>query len=346
MTELLLQLSPVGAKKLPLSPEYPRVYPYTQMVNRVILDTFDPFHYKLVCEPIADILKLPPNRDLYQDMAEKRADWFRTQTQLPIFIMWSGGIDSSTAVTAFLQTWSAKELERVNIVASHHGGMEFPELWNVIVEVFGPARIFPSFEPIEKYTDAGIVITGELGDQVFGSDVIKQVVAHFGDEGIHMPYRQTMPKIYNKLFGKELGPMFFERYLEPAEMAPFPLQSSFDWVWWFNFTNKWQHVKYRMLAYRPWRNPRKAMERIHHFFDTPEWQRWSIDNHDKKIGKTIESYKLAAKRYIVNVTGFQDYMTKPKVGSLNKIWAKSGFYHGISTDMKYLTFKEVAEFVR
>lgn len=206
MTELLLQLSPVGANKLPLGPLFPRVYPYTQMVNRVILDKLDPFHYHLACEPISQIVNMPMVWNTYQEMAEERADWFKTIPG-PIFIMWSGGIDSSTAVVAFLQTWDAKELERVHIVASHHSVDEFPELWNVIVDVF-KNRIFASFEPIEKYTDKGIVITGEHGDQIFGSDVIKQVVKAFGDDGIHRSYHETMPRVYEKAFGTNIGRKF------------------------------------------------------------------------------------------------------------------------------------------
>lgn len=129
-------------------------------------------------------------------------------------------------------------------------------------------------------------------------------------------------------------------------MAPFPIRTSFDWVWWFNFTNKWQHVKYRMLGYKPWNDPKRAVQQIHHFFDTPKWQRWSIDHHDEKIGRTLVSYKLAAKRYIVNVTGFSEYMNKPKIGSLNKLWAKTGFYDAINTDFEYISNDETMRYVR
>jgi hypothetical protein len=152
--------------------------------------------------------------------------------------------------------------------------------------------------------------------------------------------------VYNKVFLPEIVPDFIARYEQTLSACPFPLKSSFDWIWWFNFTNKWQHVKYRFLAHHPWNNPKETFKKILHFYDTPTWQRWSFDNHDKKIGRTYASYKLAAKEYIVDSTGFSEYIHKPKVGSLFQIWRGTEFYEAIDTDFNYLTREEVVEFIR
>lgn len=341
---LLLHLSMSGVQTLPLKPIFPRVYPYTQMVSRVLIDEIDPFHYTLCVEPISDILKLPSTTKSFGDVAEEHAVALKTLDE-PIYIMYSGGIDSSSAVISLMRTWSAEELKRVTILASHHSANEFPELWNVIVDKF-KGRIQPSFRHIEHYCEKGYVITGEHGDQLFGSDVIRTIHKMFGDEGIHKPWQDIMPAVYTKSFGPDIVDGFIARYEATLNACPFPLKSSFDWIWWFNFTNKWQHVKYRFLANSPWRAPKENFKKIKHFYDTPAWQRWSFDNHDKKIGALYQSYKLAAKEYIVRSTGFSDYLRKPKVGSLYQIWRSTEFYEAIDTSLNYLTREQAVEYVR
>lgn len=341
---LLLHLNMVGVNSLPLKPAYPRIYPYTQMVNRVLLDQIDPFHCALGCESISDILKLSANNKSFEEMAEERANDMKVY-DAPIYIMYSGGIDSSSALIAFLRTWSSEELKRVYVLASHHSVEEFPEFWNVIVDKF-KGRILPSFRNIEYYCDRGYVVTGEHGDQLFGSDVIRNIVQMFGDEGIHKPWQDIMPDVYRKLFGPEIVADFIARYEQTLGVCPFPIKTSFDWIWWFNFTNKWQHVKYRLLAHKPWRDPKGSFNKIRHFFDTPAWQRWSIDNHDKKIGKAFLSYKRAAKEYITERSGFAGYIQKPKVGSLFQLWRSTDFYEAIDASFNYLTREQVVEHIR
>ncbi len=341
---LLLHLNISGVKSLPLKPAYPRVYPYTQMVNRVLLDKMDPFHYTLCCEPISDILKLPSSTKTFGEMAEEHAEAMKKLDE-PIYIMYSGGIDSSSAVVAFMRTWSSQELERVNILASQHSASEFPELWNVVVDKF-KERIFPSFRHIEYYCKKGYVVTGEHGDQLFGSDVVRKIYRMFGNEGIHKPWQDIMPAIYDTLFDPEIVPDFIARYEQTLSYCPFPLKTSFDWIWWFNITNKWQHVKYRLLAHNGWEKPAESFKKIKHFYDTPTWQRWSFDNHDKKIADTYQTYKLAAKEYIVGVTGFTDYIKKPKIGSLYQIWYSSKFYEAVDTSYNYLTREQATEYIR
>ncbi|MDX1922574.1 MAG: hypothetical protein SFW65_05560, partial [Alphaproteobacteria bacterium] len=341
---LLLHLNMSGVKTLPLKPGFPRQYPYTQMVSRVLIDQIDPFHYSAGCEPISDILKMPSTNKSFGDVAEEHAVAMK-KCDGNIYIMYSGGIDSSSAVIAFLRTWSAQELQRVYILSSHHSALEFPELWNVVVDKF-KGRILPSFRHVEYYLKKGYIVTGEHGDQLFGSDVIRAIWHTYGDGGIFKPWQEIMPPVYRSMFGPEITASFIPRYEQTLSYCPFPLTTAFDWIWWFNFTNKWQHVKYRLLAHNGWTDPKNTFPKIKHFYDTPAWQRWSFDNHDKKIAKSYSTYKLAAKEYIVNSTGFADYINKPKVGSLYQIWYSSEFYEAIDTDYNYLTREQAVEYIR
>ena len=339
---LLLYTKPFDNNKLELGPWCPPVYPYTQSVNRV-MQGLDPFNVTMGCETFYQIHQMPTNTKTYEEMAIETAEALK-KLDGKIYIMYSGGVDSTTAVTAFILSWSDEELKRVHILASTQSISEFPEMWDLIVEKF-QGRITTSYLHVEKACEDGYVITGEHGDQIFGSDLIKKVVKAYGNEGIHQSWEEKMPAVYDSMFGESVSKKFIEIYRETTVACPFPIKSCFDWAWWFNFTNKWQHVKYRLLSYKQWENPRDTFPKIHHFFDTPDWQRWSLDNHDKKIQDNILSYKMTAKEFIVKHTGYTNYLKKPKKGSLRMLWSNKGFYDAIDDNLNYISADEAMEFV-
>lgn len=340
---LLLYTRMYDAEGLNFLPCFPRKYPFTQSVNRVI-PGLNPFNYTSVCESYQEINLLPWNKYSYEEMSIGRAMSFK-QLNGNIYIMYSGGIDSTTALIAFILSWSNEELKRVYILASKKSVMEFPELWNIISEKFH-GRIISSYAHVENFCKNGYVITGEHGDQIFGSDIIKPVVSMFGDEGINLPWKDNMEKVYSHMFGEDFAVKEFIKIHESTiEFCPFPIRTCFDWVWWYNFVNKWQHVKYRLLAYSPWEDQKNNFPNIHHFFDTPEWQSWSLDNHDIKILNTLDTYKYAAKEFIVKHTGFTDYQKKKKVGSLSSLWTNKGFYDAIDTNFNYISKNQALEYI-
>lgn len=339
---LLLYTQPFNNENLDLLPWCPRAYPYTQSVNRV-MPGLDPFNVTLGCETFYQITQMLSTTKTYEEMAVERALELK-KLDGDIYVMYSGGIDSTTAVTAFIISWTPEELKRVHILASTQSISEFPEMWNLIVEKF-KGRITTSYAHVEKACRKGHVITGEHGDQIFGSDVIKKVFRHYGDEGLHSDWETHMPAVYTSMFGESTAKLFVEVYRQTTVACPFPIKSCFDWAWWFNFTNKWQHVKYRLLSYKDWEDPRTNFAKIHHFFDTPDWQRWSLDNHDQKIENTLSSYKVAGKKFIIKHTNYHNYMTKSKVGSLRSLWKNKGFYDGIDDNLNYITKEYAMEFI-
>lgn len=338
---LLLYTNPFVDDNLKLPKWCPSVYPYTQSVNRVF-SGLDPFKYTLKCETIQDILQLPTNTKTYEEMSAQRAENLK-KLDGNIYIMYSGGVDSTTAILSFILTWSKLELQRVHVLASINSISEFPEMWNMVCENFN-GRIHTSYKHIEEYCEKGYIITGEHGDQVFGSDVIMRIDKLLGQEALNKSWKIYMPFVYDQIFGKEVSKEFIRKYSETIDVCPFPIETCFDWVWWYNFTNKWQHVKYRLLSYKNWNNPKQNHKKIHHFFDTPDWQRWSIDNHDKKIKDDIFSYKFTAKEYIVKHTGY-DYLNKTKKGSLRSLWNNKGFYDAIDTDFNYVSEETAMEYL-
>ena len=175
---LLLYLNPFNNENLKLPPWCPREYPYTQAVNRCD-SSLNPFNYSLKCEKISDIVGMPANNQTYEQMAIARAIDLK-KLDNKIYIMYSGGVDSSTAVLAFLMSWNKQELQRVYILCSTKSVKEFPEMWSVIANEF-KGRIKTSYKHVENSLRDGYVITGEHGDQIFGSDVQNSSVDQLND---------------------------------------------------------------------------------------------------------------------------------------------------------------------
>lgn len=315
-------------------------YPYCSMVNRVIKQKIDPFIVETPVETIHDILKHPYKNQTFEELCISRAEWMRTQPQKK-FIMWSGGIDSTLVVISFLKTHSKQELENVNICASSESLEEFPEFWNDIVKIF-KGRIHSSHYHVENYLKQGMVVTGEFSDQCLGSDVINQIAHWYGEEKIFEPYEPVMKIFYERIGGPN---DLIETYKPTLKYSLYPIKTAYDWCWWFNFTNKWNMVKYRLLQVQGWKDQKNTYKNMCHFFDTFDFQIWSMNNPDKKVLNTLESYKFHLKDLIIDYTGYENYRRKPKIGSLGRLWSVKGINEGIDTDFNFLTREQLFEYI-
>lgn len=322
----------------------PSMYPYTQSVSRVD-SSLDPFEYTNLCEPISDIVDLPTNTKTWEEMCYDRAKDIIRSSDKNIYLYYSGGIDSVCVYLALREMLTAQDRERLHIVCTHHSHLEFPELWEEIYYNY-KGRIINAYTNMEDLAENGIVLTGQCADQVLGSDNIRRVTSLYGYEGIKMPWKEALLPIYTQQFGSAKANKFIEVYGETVSACPFPIVTAFDWVWWFNFSNKWQHAKYKFLGYKPWKNPKETYKNVVHFFDTPEWQKWSLDNHDKKIGDRLITYKFIAKDFIVGLTGFERYTEKKKVSSLRVLWYNKDFSYGVSDGFEDMSRSECLELIR
>ena len=95
-----------------------------------------------------------------------------------------------------------------------------------------------------------------------------------------------------------------------------------------------------------WSNIEKSIQNTKHFFDTPEFQMWSMNNHDKKIFENIDSYKQIAKELIVNYTNQTKYMNKIKVGSLGYLWFGKKIHFALDAEKSYVSASDELKFRR
>eukprot|EP00968_Pinguiococcus_pyrenoidosus_P013001 scaffold1166_cov261-Pinguiococcus_pyrenoidosus.AAC.30 len=315
------------------------------------------------------------------DLIEQRAaKIFDMASALPsaerrIDLLWSGGIDSTTALAAFLhfpETSFRQRGVRVRLFYNASSIAEFPVLGNWLRGNCGPGRRVPHFElyripddsPIADNIDltSGITVTGEYGDQLQHAVLTarpptKQI---FGSILMAGAFKKEPSFIFKgtkanrrRLIGSELQDPWREGVRErlqemnilredridalmallvkQASQCPFDIRTKFDWLWWINFSMKYQYVGLRLLN-RVQDLSRAKADRLVHFFGGDEFQLWALSerNHQFKFPRkatnraphgfrTFPMYKILLKAYIafkceyVSVRGRTNYFNN-KVG--------------------------------
>jgi hypothetical protein len=322
---------------------------FIQSVNRInntVGDFVNPFKSFIATETIEELRLLPYNNISFEDQAHKTAIEIKNKTKdSKVFLMYSGGIDSTAALVAIMNTWGKEDLERVYILMSYKSIEEFPSMWKTINKIF-KGRILNSLLDTNAFLSEGYMITGEMGDQLLGSDILIPLVDLYGDAGINMPWKDNINYFYKRFFLKDFRPyvdLFVDMHSQTLPYCPFEIKTCAQFLWWFNFTNKWQLVKYRMLEQKRFTNKRKSFEKLIHFYDTPTFQKWSMDTPDLKIQNNLLSYKFCAKEFIVKYTKYKEYLNKPKVGSLQFIWSNFDKCYAFDQNFNEMTIEETAE---
>lgn len=231
-----------------------------------------------------------------------------------IQVLWSGGIDSTLAlVSLYRELEKREELRRLEILLSQESIEEFTSFFYEIIE---PKLKFVLFNPpIYKYLDVDkIIVTGEHGDQIFGSDKAQHFVI---TKQAFRPFEEVLPYAMARKLGSTKSVDAVIKFLAPQiKKSPVEIKTLFDYFWWMNFSLKWQHVSLRMIYSTE--NIQLALnENIIHFFSAKNFQNWSILNHKYKIKSSWKSYKYIAKECIFDFHRDENYLiNKEKEQSL------------------------------
>ena len=248
----------------------------------------------------------------------------------PIELFWSGGIDSSGALVALLETKSKNDV--LNIRYTQDSIDEFPLMWEKMVKDKNDPLSNKEMLDDSLFENHDIIkVTGECGDQCFGSDALHKnlhrhaddwetIFSWSKDEIFHNQAVEVRKNISEEQFvQKKIA--ISEVLFDNVDDAVIEVKTIFDLYWWMNFCFKWQDVDARMIftfsSTAEWKSTIS-------FFNTENFQKWSIVNHDIKHGGTWETYKQPAKEYINKYIKDETYRkNKTKEPSLIKILSGS-----------------------
>lgn len=296
---------------------------------------------------------LRPFKKSYAELCIERAHELLARADtlnLPIYVSWSGGIDSTTLLVALLQVATDAQRARITVLLTEDSIAEYPAFFADHIRgklTCDSASLFPYLLGTNN-----LLIVGENNDQVFGSDVIGRLLVSQGPASIHKPYsRDVFHKFFAPLLGNDAESTTFclDLFERLAAAAPVQLNTNFEYLWWLNFNVKWQFVATRMIPYVTKRNTAGARAdflgtRFDQFFNTEDFQLWSMTNPDKKIKDAWNTYKWPAKDFIYEYTKDADYRdNKQKRGSLGAVLQQQPSFNFVDRNFTYFRTLDAAE---
>ena len=226
--------------------------------------------------------------------------------QRDLRVSYSGGIDSTSVLCALLKHKEEYPEVKITVVMSDESYYEYPEFYENHLKNKVDVQWVNSLEVLQALTKESekpyYIVTGEIGDQLFGSALM---------------FKST-PDLLQDKWATNLKMISYVKLLDIAKKNPFFEQdrSLASFLWWMNFTLKYQWVQLRMcVSFGP-----SQFKNIIHFFDSNKFQKWAITHPmEEKFNDFTkpQTYKMPAKQYIFDFAGDLWYLkSKVKVPSL------------------------------
>jgi hypothetical protein len=218
-------------------------------------------------------------------------------TSKDIVLLWSGGIDSTVVFYALVEANI-----KFDIVYTRNSIKEYPKLGNEIESgkfSNNVKSLHKWNEASNEYWDNKIVVTGEIGDQIVGTQMLCEYVREHKD----MPYKDILKVEHYEHFNKSIDSL-----LGCTE------HTTAEFLWALNFVFKYESVLSRIGKYKI----KNDTVEYFHFYNSDDFQRWALLNYKTNVifDKDTE-YKSVSKKYIFSKNNDELYLKhKTKVGSL------------------------------
>lgn len=251
--------------------------------------------------------------------AKDLADLAKSRNQR-ITVTCSGGMDSTSAIAAFLMYTDAE----IDITYSESAIEEWPEFHDYVIKhprVKNVLRFtfLPGLLAYENNLDR-LWIGGDPGDIVFGCKMYRHDQKVFFRDENGIPYR----KEYNMdLWAKpwEGIPDHHREFYEPivAKAPNQDFENNYDLTQWLGFAMKWQLCETRLHICAG-----EQMKTLKSFFSGDIFQQWSMSNNHavKCPGKDYLNLKYEAKRHLDLFMPDDSAFRQVKRDSLDSVWGK------------------------
>ena len=280
------------------------------------------------------------NKTFGQICLETAENFWKTNSK--INILWSGGIDSTSAALALLET--KPENSVLSIICTEGSIAEYPAFYNTHTDL---CRVLTGEQllSLDILFSTELVITGDVGDQLFGANLGREAVngTHFANMNnswtsifeFDDPFKTAQfdttqnPSLVTPWTPAQLD-NFVNIIEEHATACPFPVKTLFDMNWWLNFSTKMNFVTARIPVLileqcdqdvtKIDLNSRQA------FYLNDDFQRWALSDRDLKVPTSLSTFKQPAKDFIFSLNGDADYAAnKRKEPSTPKMLANGWF---------------------
>jgi len=303
----------------------------------------DTFEYKSLGYSVAEIKSTAYTGMTWEDLMDREAR--RTiEIDSPLYVTYSGGIDSTGILVSLLKNCSKAELEKVTVLCTPSSVHEFPEFFNTIVKNF---RIELATYDLERYASIGYIISGAGGDGLFGSaSFMERAMTKFDKDFAWQNYKDNGAKLFETYFpGK--GKMVFDRYQPIAEECAYPIDNLIDFACWYEFTQHFNNAIFMHLYLKDsFTDLQLYRDKIIYFFRNIDFDVWSVNNRECLVKDTIDTYKWKAKEYIIDYTKLDVYKNKGKKGSYLQVLVGNRYNYAIDENWNLLTHQQALAYLR
>jgi hypothetical protein len=284
-------------------------------------------------------LDQPFNKKLFDIFDNRAVEIFNHATRQgkKIVIQWSGGIDSTSIVCAFIKNISQSELQNIIICTTTQGVAENPYFYQTQIHGKFEMLHWTQLDLSDSFFDSHVLLNGDPGDCIFGPSVSKYQSLWDSDQHLK-PWNDSMPVLY-QLYHAPANLSFSPWYVDMISNNLRDLQqqglytnikSISDWHWWNYYNFKWQGSLTRPLG----ANKKNAKSKISQrnleeffnlcFFAGSDFQIWSYQNLSNLCKNQMQDHKSEAKQYIYELDKNANYLTnKRKEASIVSILKKA-----------------------
>lgn len=242
-----------------------------------------------------------------------------------IMIFYSGGVDSTGIVCAFIKEIGIKAASELIIICmSRSSVIENPNFFNDYIK--------PNFKVVNSYLfyntvckdeyKNSIFVTGDPAASLFGGgEKFRSVIKKYGNHIIHRKdYKDILQTVYD--------PFVFEYALENMSLSSnkigYDINDLYDYFWWYAMN--YRYVPQHFNMFRLWKKffMQNTHDNLywkdHHisFYDSEDFSNWSYSNKEylsdclkNGIINTLY-YKKKIKDFIFEFNKDGDYMFKDK----------------------------------
>lgn len=322
----------------------------SNVVNNIMfVDRFKritmPYNFKL--NDNSGVPDIPLNfNKTYEQICNERAIEvynFAKKAGKKLYVLYSGGIDSTLVLISLFKNIPYNELKDILVISMNIESIkENPFFYNTFIK--GKYRTTSSEKFNEHFDGKKVILGGEHNDQLFGSDIIAKINRTKSFNDALQPHNRDYIAGYFSFMGmsNDTANWWYDMLVWHSKQAPCEVKTNFDLLWWFNFTFKWQSVFFRILL-RVAPDQRKCINQefinnnFLHFYNTHDFQIWSMSNPHLKVDSSWVSYKKEAKGVILDFDGNQEYFdNKAKVGSLSGLFLHRKTPWAITPNFEYI----------
>lgn len=236
------------------------------------------------------------------------------KTSGKIVICWSGGVDSTALVCAYLR--SGAPLDQMTVVHTEESVEEYPFFYELMrkqgVDLYKTDNVTETLSEV----DCDLILSGWCADQLFGSDVLTRDTSLYNEPWVDA-LRKFAVKFGHFNFSDRSVEILEAVYGDYMKKLGLPVEQWCEFAWMMNFGCKWTYVQNEVdLSLIGTKNYGKSVA----FYEDMKFQRWSWSRFERirKRNPHIEAvaYKRPLKQYILNYTADQSYFNlKGKMAS-------------------------------